>query len=203
LPVSSTWHAGAVDQRDETEPRDQADLVQRCFALGVAIVRDPSLELAKDRIPGVAADANDEGKTEFLPVGGVELAEAVKLLGAEAIEAETALLGLGVVGQFGAFEPAAKFGMAADEGQLPFGVGLPDRLHHGIVQRRDGRVGSAGRRGLRHPGGEFEHFAQCRDKGGSRQAVEAGKGLGGAGHCANFTQLPGGTKLFMLADQRV
>jgi hypothetical protein len=44
----------------------------------------------------------------------------------------------------------------------------------------------------------FEHFAQCCDKGGSGQAVEAGKGLGGLGHCPNFTQVDDGAKLFML-----
>ena len=156
------------------------------FALGLRVVGEPSLELAQDRIPGVAANADDEGKAEFLPVGGVEPAEAVELLGAEPVEAEPALFGLGMAGQVGAFDPAAELRVAADEGQLPLGRGPPDRLHHGVVQCRDGRVGPAGGGGLGHPGGVFEHFAQCRDKGGSGQAVEAGKGLGGAASLSQF-----------------
>ena len=212
MSVSSTWveslsggdrHAWSVDQRNETKPRDQADLVQCRFALGLRVVGEPPLELAKDRIPGVAANADDEGKAEFLPIGGVEPAEALELLGAESVETKPALLGLGMVGQVGAVDPAAQLRVAGDEGPLPLGRGPPDRLHHGVVQCRDGRVGPAGGGGLGHPGGMFEHFAQCRDKGGGRQAVEAGKGLGGAGHCPNFTQVDGGTKLFMLADQGV
>ena len=81
--------------------------------------------------------------------------------------------------------------------------GLADRLHHGVVQRRHGRVGPAGGRGLRHPGGMFEHFAECRDKGGGGQLVQAGKGQPGAGHCPNISQLDTGSKLLLLADQRV
>ena len=95
-PAGGDRHAGPVDQRDETQPRDQADLVQRRVAFGVGVVGEPPLELAQDRIPGVAADADDEGKAEFLPVGGVEPAEAVELLGAQPVEAEPALFGLGI-----------------------------------------------------------------------------------------------------------
>ena len=86
---------------------------------------------------------------------------------------------------------------------LPLGGGLPDRLHHGVVQRGHGRVGPAGGGGFGHPGGVFEHFAQCRDKGGGGQRVEAGKGQAGAGHWPDFSRLDAGTKLFLLADQRV
>ncbi len=85
-PPGGDRHAWAVHQRNETEPGDQADLVQRRLALGLLVVGKPSLELAKDRIPGVAADADDEGKAEFLPVGGVEPVEAVELPGAEPVE---------------------------------------------------------------------------------------------------------------------
>ena len=69
---------------------------QRRVAFGLGVMVEPALELAQDRIPGVAADADDEGKAEFLPVGGVEPVEAVELLGAQPVEAEPALFGLGM-----------------------------------------------------------------------------------------------------------
>ena len=159
---------------------------QRRVALGFGVVLEPALELAQDRIPGVAANADDEGEAEFLPVGGVEPAEAVELLGAETVEAKPALFGLGILGQVGALDPAAELRVAADEGRLPLRRRLADRLHHGVVEGRHGRVGPAGSRGLRHPGGVFEHFAECRDKGGSGQRVEAGKGQPGAGHWSQY-----------------
>ena len=91
---------------------------RRC-AFGFGVVLEPALELAQDRIPGVAADADDERKAEFLPVGGVEPGEAVELLGAEPVETKPALFGLGMAGQVGALDPAAELRVAADEGRLP------------------------------------------------------------------------------------
>ena len=140
--------------------------MERSVAFRFGIVLEPARELAQDRIPGVAPDADDERKAEFLPVGGVEPGEAVELFRAETIETKPALFGLGIPGEVGALDPAAKLRVAADEGRLPLGRRLTDRLHHGVMQRRHGRVGPPGGRGLRHPGGVFEHFAECRDKGG-------------------------------------
>jgi hypothetical protein len=71
--------ARSVDHVDHAQPRDQADLVERRRALGLGIVAEPPFELAQDGIAGVAADADDEGKAELLPVGGVEPAESVEL----------------------------------------------------------------------------------------------------------------------------
>ena len=95
---------------------------QRGGAFGLSVMVEPALELAQDRIPGVAADADDEGKAEFLPVGGVEPAEAVELLGAEPVEAKPALFGLGMAGQVGALDPAAQLRVAADEGRCRSGA---------------------------------------------------------------------------------
>ena len=114
-PAGGDRLAGAVHLGDQAQPRDQADLVQRGIAFGLRVVLKPALELAQDRIPGVPAHADDEGKAEFLPVGGVEAVEAVELLGAQPVEAEPALFGLGMIGQVGALDPAAELGMAADE----------------------------------------------------------------------------------------
>ena len=91
--------ARPLDRGDHAQPGDQADLGERRGLFGRGIVSQPPLELPQDRIPGVAADADDEGKAELLPVGGIEGAEAVELLRAQPVEAEPALFGLGVAGQ--------------------------------------------------------------------------------------------------------
>ena len=174
--------ARPLDRGDHAQPGDQADLGERRGLFGCGIVLQPPLELPQDRIPGVAADANDEGKAELLPVGGIEGAEAVELLRAQPVEAEPALFGLGVAGPVRPLDPAAQFRVAADEGLEPFRRGGPDRLHHGPVQRLDGGIGPAFRHRLRHPGGMFERFADCCDKGGGGHDVQGLEALRRACH---------------------
>ena len=96
-PAGGRRLAGAIHLGDQAQPRDQADLLERALPFGRDVVAEPTLELPQDRIAGVPAHADDEGKAEFLPVGGVEPAEAVELLRAQPVEAEAALLGLGVL----------------------------------------------------------------------------------------------------------
>ena len=143
-PPGGDRHARPVDHGDQAQPGDQADLVRAPRrARPRRSLREPALELAQDRIPGVAAHADDEGKAEFLPVGGVEPAEAVELLRAQPVEAEPALFGLGVAGQVGALDPAAEFRVAADEGRLPLGRGLagPPASWRRAAPSRSGRAG--------------------------------------------------------------
>ena len=78
------------------------------------------------------------------------------------------------------------------------------RLHHGVMQRRHGRVGPAGGGGLGHPGGVFEHLAECRDKGRQAgSALRAASVSGAAVMAAMLTDPALGKRLFSLADQGV
>jgi hypothetical protein len=50
------------DKLIETQRRNPANLFDRGFCFGPDVVRQPALEILEDRIPGVAADADDIGK---------------------------------------------------------------------------------------------------------------------------------------------
>ncbi len=145
--------------------------------LGLDVVAEPPLELAQDRIAGVPAHADDEGKAEFLPVGGIEPAEAVEFLRAQPVEAEAALFGLGM-----AAVRSARATRLPSSGWPPMkascrsGGACRTACHHGVVQGGHGRVGPARGGCLGHPGGVFEHLAERRDKGVGRQRVEGGQG---------------------------
>jgi hypothetical protein len=65
--------------------------------------------------------ADDEREAEFLPIGLIEPMETLELLPAQPIQAEPALFGLRFRGEVGTGDPAAKLGMATDEGELPAG----------------------------------------------------------------------------------
>jgi hypothetical protein len=55
--------------------RDPENLADRCLHLRCRIVRQPPLEIAQDRILGVATNANDVGKAEFGTIGVVDALE--------------------------------------------------------------------------------------------------------------------------------
>jgi hypothetical protein len=55
------------------------DLVERGRQFSVAVVAQPPLERIEHRVAGLPAYADDERKSEFLPVLGIEFFEAAEL----------------------------------------------------------------------------------------------------------------------------
>ncbi len=132
-----------------------------------------TLELVQDRIARLAAHADDEGKTETLAIGAVQRLETLELRVAEAVQAETALLGDGFRRhRAGTGDLAAELGMAAQEGELRLARRLAHGLHHRLVERGHGREGAARGGSRRHPGRMFEDVAQGGGEGPGREAVQ-------------------------------
>ena len=81
LTVSSTWVESRPTVFGLPGPSTMATTRSRVIrpisvsaaaCSAAASLLQPPLELPQDRIPGVAAHADDEGKAELLPVGGIE-----------------------------------------------------------------------------------------------------------------------------------
>ena len=75
------------------------DLPQGLQFLGVHIVFQPLPERLDHPGLGGQTGADDEGKSEFLPVAGIETGECLELLIAQAIQSQPRLLAGGLGGQ--------------------------------------------------------------------------------------------------------
>src|SRR5258708_4120949 len=98
------------------KPRDVEDFLQGGSELRRSIVAEPAFELRQDRVPRVAAHADDERKAELRCICVVEAMKTVERLVAETVEANACLLALRIVGErICASGFPRKIGMAAQE----------------------------------------------------------------------------------------
>ena len=65
------------DKLIEPQRRDPENLRDRKPHFGDHVVRQTALEIAQDRIPALAPDADDVGKAELGAIGVVDLGEGV------------------------------------------------------------------------------------------------------------------------------
>ena len=65
-----------IDPVDQPQPRDMPDFFNGGCEFGFEIICRAALELVEHRVAAVPAHANDEGKAELRPIGGVPPLEA-------------------------------------------------------------------------------------------------------------------------------
>ena len=137
----TTVHLQPIVRRDqlvEAQRRDAADFLDRVLRLGRCIVRQATLEIAQNGIPGVAPDADDVGETELGAIGIVDALECLIFGVRQPVEADAVLFGAGFRGQARrALRLVGEIGMRPDQRKAQLGGGAIDRNLHRLEQRLD------------------------------------------------------------------
>jgi hypothetical protein len=84
-------HPLATDPSGQPRGSDAGDLVERGAALGLGLAGKAAGKFRKDRCPCMAADADDEGKSEARPVFRIPPRETGGLLRRQPVEPSTRL----------------------------------------------------------------------------------------------------------------
>ncbi len=155
----------ARDLLIEAKRRDPADLLERAFDFLRGIVRQPALEVAQNRILGVAPHADDIGKAELVAIGGVDPLEGRVFGLRQPIQARAVLFGAGIGGEPGrALGLVGEIGVRLDQRHAPVGRGLLDDTGHCGKKLRDACEWPLVGGGFRDPRRMFEDIGEISDE---------------------------------------